>query len=103
MRAAGQHRLPGQADALTARAASPSSRGTRGFDTWGGGTVNNAAAPRSRQLQTSAPVTGGSTFTIRFTIWDSGNDEYDSTVLVDNFQWVATGGLVYTGTVPVTM
>jgi len=71
-----------------------------GFDVWGKGTINNGGA--TTWLQTTAPVTGGSTFTIRFAIWDSGNDEYDSTVLVDNFQWVATGGVVSTGTVPTT-
>jgi hypothetical protein len=71
-----------------------------GFDTWGGGTVNNGGA--TTWLVTSAPVQGGSTFTIRFAIWDTGNDQYDSTVLVDNFQWVATGGTVSTSTVPVT-
>jgi hypothetical protein len=71
-----------------------------GFDIWGNGTVNNGGA--TTWLQTTAPVEGGSTFTIRFAIWDSGNDEYDSTVLVDNFQWIATGGVVSTSTVPTT-
>jgi hypothetical protein len=71
-----------------------------GFDTWGGSTVNNGGA--TTWLQTSAPVVGGSDFTIRFTIWDTGNNQYDSTVLVDNFQWVATGGTVTTVTVPTT-
>jgi hypothetical protein len=71
-----------------------------GFDIWGGGTVTNGGA--TAWLQTSAPVQGGSTFTIRFAIWDTGNYEFDSTVLVDNFQWVATGGTVSTETVPVT-
>jgi hypothetical protein len=71
-----------------------------GFDTWGGGTMTNGGA--TAWLQTSAPVQGGSTFTIRFAIWDTGNYKFDSTVLVDNFQWVATGGSVSTETVPVT-
>jgi hypothetical protein len=72
-----------------------------GFDIWGGGTATNGGG--TNWLTTTAPVTGGSTFTIRFAIWDSGNYEFDSTVLVDNFQWIATGGTVVTGTVPVTM
>jgi hypothetical protein len=36
-------------------------------------------------LQTSAPVTPGSTITLRFAIWDSGDEILDSTVLIDNF------------------
>jgi hypothetical protein len=71
-----------------------------GFDIWGGGTINNGGG--TTWLQTSAPVQGGSTFTIRFVIWDTGNSQYDSTVLIDNFQWIATGGTVTTGTVPAT-
>jgi hypothetical protein len=70
-----------------------------GFDVWGGGTNVNGGA--TSWLQTSAPVEGGSEFTIRFTLWDTGNIQYDSTALVDNFQWVATGGTVATMTNPV--
>lgn len=47
-----------------------------------------------------APVTPGSTVTIRFVMWDAGNALYDSTVLIDNFQWIATGGTVGVGTTP---
>jgi hypothetical protein len=36
--------------------------------------------------------------TIRFAMWDAGNALYDSTVLIDNFQWIATGGNVAVGT-----
>jgi hypothetical protein len=70
-----------------------------GFDVWGGGTSVNGGA--TSWLQTSAPVVGASELTIRFTIWDTGNIQYDSTVLIDNFQWVATGGTVVTTTTPV--
>lgn len=38
-------------------------------------------------LQTSAPVAAGSEITIRFAIWDMGDDAYDSTVLLDDFHW----------------
>jgi hypothetical protein len=71
-----------------------------GFDIWGGGTIKNGGG--TTWLQTSAPVQGASEFTIRFAIWDTGNSQFDSTVLLDNFQWVANGGTVSTVTVPVT-
>lgn len=38
-------------------------------------------------LQTVAPVTPGSVITLRFAIWDSGDEILDSTVLIDNFLW----------------
>lgn len=45
-------------------------------------------------LTTTAPVEGGKEITLRFAIWDSGDGAYDSTVLLDNFQWSVdpTGG-----------
>jgi hypothetical protein len=52
-------------------------------------------------LQTTAPVEGGSTFSIRFAIWDTGDTAWDSTVVIDNFEWVANGGSVDVGTTPV--
>lgn len=65
-----------------------------GFDAWddAGGTG---------WLQTTAPIKGGDEFTIRFAIWDTGDQAWDSTALVDNFQWIANGGTVAIGTVPV--
>jgi hypothetical protein len=64
-----------------------------GFDTWddAGGTV---------WLRSTSPVTGGDTVTIRFAIWDTGDQAWDSTALVDNFQWIANGGTVVVGTKP---
>lgn len=52
-------------------------------------------------LRTEAPVEGGSAFAIRFAIWDTGDSSYDSTAIVDNFQWIADGGTVLVGTNPV--
>lgn len=49
-------------------------------------------------LQTEAPIGGGEEFTIRFAIWDTADQIYDSTVLIDGFQWIATGGTVTVGT-----
>jgi hypothetical protein len=42
---------------------------------------------------TEAPVTPGKDVTIRFAIWDTGDQNFDSTVLIDDFQWIATPGV----------
>jgi hypothetical protein len=68
-----------------------------GFDVWHSG-VGPAGA--TRWLVTQAPVTGGSEITIRFAMWDAGNAQFDSTVLIDNFHWIANGGQVAVGTQP---
>ncbi len=47
-------------------------------------------------LTTQAPVDPGETFTIDFMIFDAGDEALDSSVLIDNFQWL--GGNVSTGT-----
>jgi hypothetical protein len=52
-------------------------------------------------LRTQAPIKGGDTFTIRFAIWDTGDQALDSTTLVDDFKWIAQGGTVTVGTIPV--
>ena len=62
-----------------------------GFDTW-------SDAGGTGWLQTQAPVTGGQELTIRFAIWDTGDTAWDSTAVIDNFQWVANGGAVVVGT-----
>ena len=69
-----------------------------GFDTW-----HSSVGPAggTRWLQTQAPVKGGSEITIRFALWDAGNAQFDSTVLIDNFRWIANGGAIAVGTVPV--
>ena len=56
-----------------------------GFNQW-----NDAGG--TAWLKTQAPVTGGEELTIRFAIWDTGDDNFDSTVLIDDFQWIATKG-----------
>jgi hypothetical protein len=38
-------------------------------------------------LHTSAPVTPGETIRLVFSIFDKGDEIYDSTVLIDNFRW----------------
>jgi hypothetical protein len=39
-------------------------------------------------LRTKAPVNSGSSFKLRFGIYDSGDGVLDSTVLIDNFRWL---------------
>ena len=65
-----------------------------GFNTW-----NNAGA--TGWLQSQAPVTGGQEFIVRWAIWDTGDSAYDSTAIVDNFEWIANGGTVVVGTTPI--
>jgi len=70
-----------------------------GFDTLGMEGIADAGA--TGWLITQAPVEGGEQFTIRFAIWDTGDQLLDSTVLVDNFRWLATGGEISIETIPV--
>ena len=69
-----------------------------GFDD-GFGASGDAGA--TSWLQTESPVKGGEQFSIRFAIWDTGDQNLDSTVLVDGFEWVANGGSVAIGTNPI--
>ncbi|AKT39758.1 choice-of-anchor L domain-containing protein [Chondromyces crocatus] len=64
-----------------------------GFDT-----LDDAGA--TGWLATTAPVKGGQEVSLRFAIWDTGDQQYDSTALIDNFEWIATGGTVPVGTTP---
>ncbi len=41
-------------------------------------------------LTSTAPVTPGETITLEFMIWDTGDWNFDSSVLLDHFQWVPT-------------
>jgi hypothetical protein len=38
-------------------------------------------------LTTKAPVAPGETITLQLIIWDTGDQAYDSTVLLDDWQW----------------
>ena len=73
-----------------------------GFDQWSG-TFDDGQAGGTSWLRTTAPVKGGEDFTIRFAIWDTGDDYLNSTSVLDNFGWVANGGTVTIGTNPVPM
>lgn len=50
-----------------------------GFETHGG----------TGWLTTTVPVSGGDQITLRLTVYDSGDGLFDSSVLIDNFRWVA--------------
>jgi hypothetical protein len=53
-------------------------------------------------LKSQAPVKGGTDITIRFAMWDTGDDNFDSSTLIDDFQWIATpGSNVTVGTSPI--
>lgn len=47
-------------------------------------------------LRTSAPVTPGVKFSIRFVTYDSSDGQVDSTTLIDNLQWSAKPGTIET-------
>jgi hypothetical protein len=65
------------------------------FDGSGAG-ASASAGGATGWLTTTAPITPGETFTLEFMIWDAGDGNLDSSVLIDNFQWI--GGNVTTGT-----
>ena len=60
----------------------------------GGGQTTGGGA--TGWLTTKAPVQGGETITLQFIIWDTGDQNWDSSVLVDNLQWYGTAQM--TGT-----
>ena len=61
-----------------------------GFDVW-----DDAGA--TSWLTTTAPVDPAELLTLRFVIWDTGDQAWDSTVLLDGFRWI-TEGPVMVGT-----
>ena len=69
------------------------------LDAFGSGEEDGGA---TTWLQTTAPITGGEVFTIRFAVWDTSDQWWDSTTLIDGFTWLATGGSVdvETGEIP---
>jgi hypothetical protein len=49
--------------------------------------ANNLAGGGTGWLTTSGNVKPGETIELRFVIWDTGDEWYDSVVLLDSFQW----------------
>ncbi|WP_437936493.1 choice-of-anchor L domain-containing protein [Sorangium sp. So ce341] len=66
--------------------------------------VGTGFSPRrdggTRWLKTRAPVRGGEEISLRFILFDTGDDRFDSTALIDGFRWIATGGTVSVETAP---
>jgi hypothetical protein len=54
-----------------------------------GGGGQTVAGGATGWLSSQAPVTPGETFTLDLMIWDTGDGDLDSSVLLDNFQWIA--------------
>jgi hypothetical protein len=70
-----------------------------GFDVWGT-TIGSTYGGATSWLQTQAPATPGSEVTIRFLIWDGGDQGFDSTVLLDHFHWITASTAPGVGTAP---
>ncbi len=60
------------------------------------GSGQTVAGGATGWLSSQAAVTPGETFTLDLMIWDTGDGDLDSSVLLDNFQWI--GGEVVTST-----
>jgi len=54
-----------------------------------GGGGQSVSGGATGWLSSQAPVKPGETFTLDLMVWDTGDGELDSSVLLDNFQWVA--------------
>ncbi len=52
-------------------------------------------------LRTSAPLLGGAYFELFFLIYDVSDSAFDSTVLIDGFEWITDGSVVTLSTTPV--
>jgi hypothetical protein len=61
-----------------------------GFDDAFGSNAEDAGA--TSWLETTVPIAGGEEFDLLLAIWDTGDNAYDSTVLLDGFGWIATPG-----------
>ena len=59
-------------------------------------TTTSSGGGATGWLTTTAPVAPGEVISLEFLIWDTGDANFDSSVLLDNFQWVP--GPVQTGT-----
>jgi hypothetical protein len=60
-----------------------------GFDEGASGACDSGslAGGGTGWLTTSGNVVGGEVMTLRIAIWDTSDQIYDSTVIVDGFQW----------------
>ena len=56
-------------------------------DYCGTGNSNTTGGGATGWLTTTAPVSPGETITLQFMVWNTGDDEFDSLALIDNWQW----------------
>ena len=61
---------------------------------------SDSAGGATGWLTTQAPVQPGETITLQFMVWNTGDEAFDSSVLIDNWQWQATDTGVSTGRPP---
>jgi hypothetical protein len=59
-----------------------------------GGGGQSVSGGATGWLSSSAPVKAGETFTLDLMIWDTGDGDLDSSVLLDNFQWIGGANVV---------
>jgi hypothetical protein len=61
--------------------------------------MQNGVGGGSQWLVTTAPVVGGETIALELMVFDVGDEEWDSLVLLDDFQWdvdsAAVGTIVH--------
>ena len=62
-----------------------------------GGGGQTVAGGSTGWLTSKAAVTPGEKFTLDLMIWDTGDGDLDSSVLLDNFQWIAGAVVTSTG------
>ncbi len=74
-------------------------QGTGFYDPGSNCSQNDSGGGATSWLTTQAPVSPGETITLQLIIWDTGDQAYDSNVILDNWQWTATTTSV--GTHPV--
>ncbi|HVH41347.1 MAG TPA: choice-of-anchor L domain-containing protein [Labilithrix sp.] len=88
----------GQSQGVSTCAAGPAELAGTGFGLEGTGCPNEWATRGGATgwLTSRAAVTPGETFTLELMIYDVGDGSLDSSVLIDNFQWI--GGNITTST-----
>lgn len=92
-----------QTDAgLSACPGGPNELNGTGFDDPGVycGTSQSTGGGATGWLTTTAPVSPGEVITLQLMIWDTGDHNWDSSVLLDNFQWLPTTPTVSTQRAP---
>jgi hypothetical protein len=60
-------------------------------------TANSICGGATGWLSTSAPVAPGEEISLHFSIWDTGDRSWDSTVLLDGFAWSTSTASIETG------